>query len=360
MGFCGHPSVPLAHEQVNTMQVPSSSAESAGSLRNKTVSRTGSPATRNNSRSRSGGSPWKGILLALASIIVGIGIGVLVSRSRNKSREVIVAINGTLINKDDFFSQLERAAGQPVMRKMINDELYVQFAKQKGVAPTEEDILKAYKGINTGAGAKADNPASEVHRALEVSLSEAAVLNKGVEVTEVEVRRFYDQNSVRTNPKSLYFHPAVAQIAVIVASNQAACQAALDAMKKGMTWVEAAKKYSEDASKANGGVLPTIFRTTAGKPKSPQLEDAVFALKIGGQLGPQTFANKWWVIRCLDKKQEVTEPFDKVKEQARMGALLAKGVPQNAKQIEKDFAEFQKKATIQAFWKQYQVTGIAK
>ena len=338
---------------IPSLMKPSVNAKDAGSARR------GGPA-RASAQIKNRSFPWKSLLLGLICLIIGIGAGVLIMRQRSKSREVVVAVNGAIINKDEFFAQLERAAGQPVMRKLINDELYVQFARQKGVAPSEADILAAYKGMDTGTAPKEAQPPAEIHRALQVSLSEAAVLDKGITVTEEEIRRFYDQNSSRANPKALYFHPASAQIAVIVTSKEANCAAALDAMSKGLSFGEAAKKYSEDTSKSNSGVLPPIYQTVVGTPKSPELEKTVFSLKIGGQIGPQAFAGKWWIIRCLDKKQEVTEPFEKVREQARMGALLAKGVPQNAKQTEKDFAEFQKKANIQAFWKQYQVTGSAK
>ncbi len=329
-------------------------------IQNSNVYRSGTDTRRKKTRSTNKSFPWKSLTVAIISICIGIGIGALISRQRAKSRDVIMAINGNIITKDDFFAQMERAAGQQVMRKMINDELYVQFAKQKGVAPSESEILKAYKGLNTASDKKSDVPSPEVHRTLQVSLSEAAVINKGVTVTDAEVRHFYDQNIDSKNSKALYYHPSSMRIAVIVTSSEAKCNAALSEMAKGMSFGEAAKKYSEDSSKTNGGLLPPILRTTQGSPKIPELENAVFGLKVGGQLGPQKFAGKWWIIHSLDKKQEMTQPFDKVKEQSRMGALLAKGLPQNAKQTQKDFADFQKKANIQAFWKQYEVTPNTK
>lgn len=58
-------------------------------------------------------------------------------------------------------------------------------------------------------------------------------------------------------------------------------------------------------------------------------------------------------FRCLDRKPEATDPFEKVREVCLEGATLEKGVPQNRKRVQTDFEDFRNKSVIQAFWPQY-------
>ena len=100
-------------------------------------------------------------------------------------------------------------------------------------------------------------------------------------------------------------------------------------------------------------MIPTIVRGRNNLGKINGLEDAIFDLKIGSDLGPRQFAGAWFIIKCLDRQSARTLPFDQVKEECRAGAMLVKGLPVNGKKMEGEFQQFQKDSLCQAFWPAY-------
>jgi parvulin-like peptidyl-prolyl isomerase len=302
-------------------------------------------------------------LIVLVFLLGGVA-GALVMRTRYRmmDREVVVSVNGVNITRADFFRRLEKAAGAGVIRQMVLEELQLQYARQKNLIPTDAQINARLEEMRKQPGfesnmARNGITLNEVKRALRVNMAQTAVLSQGVQVSDADVRRFYEQNIDRRNTLAQYYTPESIRIAVIITKTEAIARKALADMDKGIAWPETVKRYSTDSSKDNSGVMPPILRGRTKASKTvPGLEQAIFSLKIGQMIGPRQFAKAWWIIRCLDKKPEKIVPFEQVKEQCRTGAMLMKGLPANAGKVQQDFVEFQKKAKIQAFWTRYRDT----
>src|SRR4051812_15461984 len=73
------------------------------------------------------------ILLAFVTLLIGLAIGVQAMRLRAQARKALVSVNGVVMNQDDFFIRMERAAGRQVMTQVVQEQLQFQFAKSKGV-----------------------------------------------------------------------------------------------------------------------------------------------------------------------------------------------------------------------------------
>jgi len=307
------------------------------------------------------------LLVAVVCLAVGAATGAFIMRQRYNAREVVIAVNGALITKDDLFRRMELNAGVTALKQLVEEELQLQFARKKGAAPTDTEVNAKYaeamknpKFVQTLAASRV-RP-EDYKRNLRLTLAKAAVINKGVQVTEAEIRKFYKDNIDRKNPTARFYTPESAQIAVIVTASKASADRALRELENGSSWQDVVEKYSQDRSKSNNGVLPPFLRGRTRAAKVPGLESAIFSMKVNQQVGPLQFTQPsgtgrsikaWWIIRCLDRKPAETQPFEKVKEEARMGAMLTKGLPIKSTQIEKEFAEFRKKAHVQEFWPQY-------
>lgn len=305
-----------------------------------------------------GVSPFFVVFLVLLALGIGAGIGVLVMRQRHRARQIVASINGVNITDEAFYRRLELASGPAVIRQMVGEELQAQYAKKLNVFPTDAEVEARYAEASKQAGfaqnlAKTGQTIEEFKRSLRLGMAQEAVLNRGVQVTDADIHKFYTLNTDPKNPKARYYTPEITQIAVIVTTTEADVKAAQTALNQGVSWQDAAKKYSKDRSKDSGGLMPPIPRGRTRTSQVPGMEDAIFGLKIGEQLGPRKFAGAWWLIRCLDKKPAVTRPFEEVKEECKTGAMLTKGLPANAPKTQTDFADFQKKATVQAFWERY-------
>lgn len=295
------------------------------------------------------------IVLAL---VVGMGIGALGMRQRYKAKDVVAAVNGTTIDKETFFHRLELTAGPTVLHQMVGEELQLQFAQKLGVAPTQAEVDARFAQMRNQPHfdqnlAASQQTVEEFKRKIAVQMASAAVLGKGQAVTEEEMRAYYRTQTDPHNPRAQFYTPATATVAVIVSPTEAASQKVLHEMANGMPFAVAARTFSKDRSRAKDGVLPAIVRGRTRLSQVPGMEDAIFNLKIDGQLGPRKFAGSWWIIRCIDKTGAVTQPFAKVKEECRTGAMVVKSLPANGKKTEQSFEEFQKTANIQAFWPEY-------
>ena len=296
------------------------------------------------------------MFVGVVGAVIGIGIGGLIEKHRIASRAIVVSVNGTVITKDDLFRQMDLQVGSATVKRMVADDLAIQYAAKSGLAPTQPEIDVRYTELlnrsDSILGHTAENP-GEVKDRIRVQLSQSALLTKGVKVTEADVRRFYDLNVDPRNPTAAYYTPEAAEVELIVTPAEQDADKAVAELVAGKPFALVAQQYSREASKDRGGVMPVVVRGRSWAARIPDLEKVIFATKIGQRAGPVQIAGAWWIIQVLDRKLSRTLPFDQVRNECRTGALLLKGTPVNGKQVQADFEVYRKSANIQAFWPEY-------
>jgi parvulin-like peptidyl-prolyl isomerase len=298
------------------------------------------------------------LLLGAALFLLGGIAGSLITHLRDPSHAVVASVNGTPITQEQFFHRLQIAAGTPVLRQMTTEELLLAFARQMGVLPTEAEVQAKYDQAQKQPGftdtlAKSHQTPEDLKHSLLVNLARAAVFDKGVSVTDADIRAFYTLNADKRNPNARYYRPQAVQLAVIITDKTADIDKALHALASGTPFATAARALSKDRSSANGGLLAPLLRGRMDAKKFPGLEARLFAMQSGQQIDRVKVAGAWWIIRCVGKQAEATIPFDQVKEECREGALLSKGLAANGKSMQEEYAAFQKEAQIKALWPDY-------
>lgn len=304
--------------------------------------------------------PWnrRALVFFAAGAVLGLLAGGLAARQRYKAAAIVAAVNGEPITQQEFYGRLEEAYGPAMLRQIVQENLQLQFAKNAGAAPSDAQIdariasLRAAPGVAERLGNVSPDA---LRRAVRLQLSEAATIDKGVQVTDDDIKRFYRANIDPSNPKARYRTPEAAQVAVIVTDSEARCDEALHALQKGTPFGAAAKTYSLDPSRDADGVAPQVTRGIGWPSRIRGMESTIFAMRIGQQIGPRQYANAWWIIRCLDRRPAAVRPLKDVMDDCRAGTLIAKGLPANGKRAEQQFASFKKGATVQAFWKRYEM-----
>jgi parvulin-like peptidyl-prolyl isomerase len=303
------------------------------------------------------------IAVMLIFLIIGMAIGVLVMRQRYKAKDVVVAVNGVTIDKQELFRRLEAMAGPRAVHDMVNELMQIQYAKSLNVAPSDAEVNAKYDEMAKQPGferslSQNDQTQDDIKTAIRASMSQTAILTRGQTASDSEIRAYYQQNIRPDNPRARFYTPDAIQISVIVTGSQADANKAVSAMNGGMSFLNAAKNFSIDvSSKMNGGILPAILRGRTKAASIPGFESALFGMKIGQMIGPRSFAGKWWIIRCIDRKEASSQPFDQVKDECRQAVLLGKLTKGDANKIQEGYKNYQKNCVIQAFWPEYKAAA---
>lgn len=312
-------------------------------------------------------SRWPGLLpwgAAALALLVGFGGGVGVMRHRHEGQKVVAAINGTPITQDQLFMRLQSAAGQPVMHKMVEEELQLQFAAKKGLPPTDAQVEARYQAIRkdprfmpalVASGLSLD----DYKRSLRVKLALANVLTDKVSVSDAEVQEFYKAQSDPNNPQAQFYRPATLTLRVIATADQKSALNALREVNGNTPFELVASTYSIDPSKSIGGLLSPLQRGRSPLSQNPTLEASLYGMKVGQIQGPVPFNKGWWIFRCEDKSLGQALPFSSIKDEAVLGAKILKGTKTNGPAVEREFQDFERSSSLQPFWIQYQhaVTG---
>jgi foldase protein PrsA len=303
-------------------------------------------------------------LLVSVPFVLGLLLGVVVMRHRAQTTTLIASVNGTPITRDDLFNQMQDAAGMQTMHTIVQNDLQLQFAQKKGLAPTEAELNAEYAKISQRPNfqqtlAQTGISAGDMRENLRVQMAQAAVITQGVTVTDADVQKYYQMQSDPNNPNAQFYRPQAMSLRAIATKTQGQAQKALAELAAQTPFELVATTYSIDASKGNGGLLAPLSFGRSPLHRTPALEKTVFNMKIGDQLGPIFFANQWWIFRCQDKAPAMTVPYAQVQDQCLTGAKLLKGTAANKTRIQQEFADFQRNSKLQSFWPQYQrvVTG---
>lgn len=175
-----------------------------------------------------------------------------------------------------------------LLEELVNQELFRLDAIEKGLDKEEEFKL-------------------EVDRAKENLLKQFAIrelLNK-VTVSEEEVVDYYNSN------KEQFESPESARASHILVDDKEKADEILKEIKEGLSFEEAANKYSKCPSKEKGGDLGFF---TKGR-MVPEFEKAAFEMEKGELSEPVETQFGQHIIKLVDKKEAGIKTLDEVKDQ---------------------------------------------
>ena len=301
------------------------------------------------------GPGWTWIIVASLS---GVCAGVVVMKQRHASQEVLAVVRGTKITAPDFHRRLEIEAGPQVLRKMVAEELTLQFARQQGVYPTDPAVAARIKqaqqrGELSPQMLRNHATSDDLARMFRVQMAEAALFEDNVTVTDQDARSYYRHESDPANPTARFYTPETALIELIITSTEGTGRKALAALGAGKPFAQVARQFSQDLSARSGGAVAPVHRGRFRGRAVPGLEDAIFSLNSGDQFGPRLFGGGWWIVRCREKTPAAVQPFEKVSAECREGAKMLRGLTSNKARVVSEYDKFRLAVPIQVFWDQY-------
>ncbi|AOR24691.1 peptidylprolyl isomerase [Clostridium taeniosporum] len=174
-----------------------------------------------------------------------------------------------------------------LLEQVIAFELMRNFGKELEIDKTDE-----YKNLVEGLAKEA--------------LTQLAI-NKvlaDVTVTDDEVKAYYDNN------QNMFVNPPKVSAKHILVKTEEEANSIKEEIANGLSFEEAAKKYSTCPSKENGGDLGSFGKGSM----VPEFEKVAFESEIGKVSEPVKTQFGYHLILVEDKTEGSTVPFDQVKE----------------------------------------------
>lgn len=245
--------------------------------------------------------------------------------SENK---LIAEVNGVKIYQEDLFNLLaamedkarfNSKEGLNVLAdELVNQELLLQDAK-KNKLDIEEEFVKELEIVKNNM---LKNYA--MHKIFEK-----------VSVSEDEIKNYYEEN------KDTLFSPVTYTASHILLESEEMADKVLDQINDGLDFKEAAKKFSLDPTKDNGGSLGSFPKGVMVK----EFQEGLDKLKIGQISKPIKTQFGYHIIK-LDNKMDSSNTYDDIKDKVKSTYEMVK---RQEKYIEK-IKDLTKKAEINKYY----------
>ncbi|MBI4355656.1 MAG: peptidyl-prolyl cis-trans isomerase [Candidatus Omnitrophica bacterium] len=239
--------------------------------------------------------------------------------------KVIAEVNGRLITVEEFHRRVRGLAEEyrpksledkkRLLEELIGVELIVQDAKARGLGQDPE-VVQRLDDLE------------------QVLLYQEAVQREmaGVAVTDAEAEKFYKDYQVG------FKEPERVRLKQLVVKTEADAKAILVTLLQGTsTFEQIVRERSVGPAAAQGGDVGYVIRAAdkaiaeqsgqaapATTSLFPQLEQAAFALEVGGISGIIKGPEGYYIVKLVERKEGSVRPLTEVWQQVRDGLLLLK------------------------------------
>jgi parvulin-like peptidyl-prolyl isomerase len=314
---------------------------------------------------------WAAVIVA-ALALVGCGCG-----RRNPVLIKISDNNNTIeIRKGRYFSRLERVYGSQIMAQLVNETMVELYAKKIGVMPSDEEVnneIEELKKVTPNLEEslmRQNMHIDEWKRRAEIEMIERRIRTKDVQVSDDEVKQFYDQ--VVNAKLSPFYTYATIELFMMRFNTKDEAEKAYKDLEDGARWADVAQRHLAEAPDdvRQRALNPTTWRIddngifTTMQVMSGPVRVQLFGEKANMDLVLNTPVDKytkpisssanskvvWGIVMVNDKTKAKVLSFDKAKYIARNAALerkaLQDGKSQEARQA---FEKFSRTVNVQPF-----------
>ncbi|CAM4105346.1 peptidyl-prolyl cis-trans isomerase [Mesobacillus thioparans] len=232
-------------------------------------------------------------------------------------KETVAEIGKESITRQQWLTELEERYGQETLRDLIDQEVVRQMAEEYGIKLSDKAVereLTIYKAMYSSPG---NEPKSEEKwkQQIKYSLLLEELLTKDVQVSDEDMKAFYEQN------KNLFDVPASYHLSQIIVETKQEAESAAKELKDGSSFAALAMERSIDEFSANeGGDIG--FVTEEDELISPEVISAAKSLKPEEWTGPVKVENGYAIVYLHEKLAGKKYSFKEVKNQIRRQIAL--------------------------------------
>lgn len=225
------------------------------------------------------------------------------------NRKVLATVDNREITSEDL----------QLLIRSLDPQRAAQFQTEEGQKRLLEELIHQelfyLDAIETGLD-KDQNYQDELKKVQENFLKQYAInhLVKTADVEEKELKDYYEAN------KEHFKTPATANAAHILVDHEEEANKIIEELKSGLTFKEAAEKYSKCPSKAQGGNLGTFSKGQM----VPEFEEAVFSMEKDEISKPVKTQFGYHIIQLFHRNEEEPKSYDEVRNQLAQQMLFQK------------------------------------
>lgn len=246
-------------------------------------------------------------LVALAAVLVIGGAWTLWAQDEG---EIVARVNGEAISKAELYDMMYQYVGPRVLDELILIRLVEQEAAAQGVTVPGEEIDAEVEAIAqqvggtqqlelilSQQGAGLEQLRDEIRRTLLIR----ALLEPQIEVTDEEVRAFFEENA------DLFAQREMVRARHILVSTKEQAEELRRQLLDGADFATLAREHSSDAgSAARGGDLGWFGRGVMVAP----FEEAAFSLKVGEISEPVQSSFGYHLIKVEERAEAKPAEFN--------------------------------------------------
>jgi len=234
-----------------------------------------------------------------------------------KDGPVIATVGGFTIHRNAFDAEMEKNVGRSTLTNMITQQLVLNAAKQNKVTATSAEVQSALQTLelqnNITSTAQLQQTLAQNNLTLTGFLAQLKlqvlaqkIAEAKVQVTGPEVTQYYAKN------KMSFLVPEKISLSAIFLKDKASADKTEQALKGGMSFATAAKKYSLDPTSAQKGGVMGSFSPT-------QMDAATAKAALSQPLGvdgvPIHGSTGWEILSVSARKPAYTPTLAAVKPQ---------------------------------------------
>ena len=237
------------------------------------------------------------ILAMISAIVMILSTGFVAFASQ--PGENIASVNGEYISYDTYVDMMELMAGETcanILSELVVEKLIYQGAESNGVVITDDDIARTVESLKAENGEDffkmlAEYGATEEDfiSSLKLELTLMGLCTSGVEVTEEEVRDYFEQNKVALSQGETF------DISHILLDTEVEALSVAAELKKGVSFEDLASTRSTDGN-TNGGYLGRFSKGQL----IDELDSVIFTMEIGQISEPVKTSLGYHIIKVND------------------------------------------------------------
>ncbi|MEL3973725.1 peptidyl-prolyl cis-trans isomerase [Rossellomorea oryzaecorticis] len=227
--------------------------------------------------------------------------------------EVVATVGGDSVTREEWLYSLEQKYGEQELKQMINQKVIEKVAKKYDISVSDKEVNQEYdliRSVYNSFDEEYTEDEETVKAQIETDLLLEELLTKDVEISEEEMKSFYEQN------EEMYSIPKMYNLKQIKVSDKAQAGQVVKELEDGSNFDVLAMERSTDVQSAHlGGEIGYI--PADGELLSPEAVKELDSLKEGQWSQPVKSGSDYVIYLLEDIMKERNYSYDDVKSQIR-------------------------------------------